>query len=118
MISGPNRIVGWIGVAFSVAILIYGVWFAATLAAFSYAVPKFEQIAIGDSRDSIEARKGLLSSREVDKTFLNGYQVVFQELVDNPDNTFVAYSLFGAFFTVIYDQKGRVIARIDNGLDG
>jgi len=44
MISGPNRIVGWIGVAFSFAILIYGVWFAATLAAFSYAVPKFEQI--------------------------------------------------------------------------
>ncbi len=113
-----RRFLKWTAVAFGVVVLVYTVWFAVFLVCFYYASSKYDQITVGDTRNTIEARKGLMSSRQVDPTSLGGYQFVFQELVAEADNEIVAYSLFGAFFTVIYDKDGSVLAYIDNGLDG
>lgn len=99
--------------------LIYVIWIATFLIGFLYASSKMEEIVRDDAtRIFVEQNKGFLTSRIVEPSFLGGYQTVFPEMVANPDNTFVAYSLFGAGFTIIYDVDGAVLAVIDNGLDG
>ena len=115
-----RRFLKWIAAAIAALMVIYIVWFAAFLICFYYVSSKYEQISSGDTRAVIEERKGLLFSRQVDRSFLGGYQFVapFQELIANPENQIVSYSLFGAFFAVIYDGDGKLLALIDNGFDG
>ncbi|WP_306115196.1 MULTISPECIES: hypothetical protein [unclassified Roseovarius] len=110
----------WIAAVIAALIVIYIAWFTVFLVCFYYVSAKYEQISSGNTRAVIEERKGLLFSRQVDRSFLGGYQFVapFQELIADPENQIVGYSLFGAFFAVIYDSEGSLLAIIDNGLDG
>ena len=116
--TSSMRPLKWTAVTLGALACIYVVWGAFFLIGFFYASSKFEQITVEDTQSSIEAKKGLLVSREVSREYLGGYQFVFEELVSDPNNTKIAYGLFGAGFTVIYGSEGKVLARIDNGLDG
>ena len=93
---------------------------AAFLISYHYAKPKYDQIDKGETRASVEMRKGLLTAREEDPSFLKGYQFVspFRELISNPENKIISYSVGLVAFTVIYDKEGYVLALIDNYLDG
>lgn len=114
------KVLKWSALAFGTLIALYGVLIFVFLISYNYAKPKYDQIDKGDTRAEIEMRKGLLISQEEDRSFLQGYQFVspFRDLISNPENEIISYSIGLVAFTVIYDKEGYVLAIIDNYLDG
>jgi hypothetical protein len=117
----------WILVALGSVVTICLIWLAAFSFGFVYASWKMEWIRAQNlgmrlegrelTQGAIESNKGLLFSRKVDLSFLGGYQSLPQ-LDGIVDETTFVYSLFGAYFTVVYDNAGKVVVIVDNGLDG
>jgi hypothetical protein len=117
----------WAVVALGLFATIALIWLAAFSFGFVYASWKMEWIRAQNlalplegrelTRRTVDSNIGLLSSREVDLSFLGGYQSLPQ-LAGIVDETTIVYSLLGAYFTVVYDVSGRVLAVVDNGLDG
>jgi hypothetical protein len=117
----------WAVATLGLAVLGSLIWLAAFLFGFVYASWKMEWVRAQNlemrlnggelSKKAIDYNMGLLSSREVDLSFLGGYRSLPQ-LLGIVDETTIVYSLFGAYFTVVYDASGKVLAVVDNGLDG
>lgn len=75
-------------------------------------------ISSGVARHEIEENMGLLSSKEIDRAFFSDSQGFQEEYLTDANNKFVTYSLFGAFFTVIYDGSDQTLFVVNNGMHG
>jgi len=66
----------------------------------------------------VENQKGLLSSREVGRDFIEAYLRLpaLAKLDENSNEKIVVYSFIGSFFTVVYNSEDEVISVIDNGV--
>jgi hypothetical protein len=103
-------------------------WFATFLFGFVYASWKMEWVLRSDlemeskgenlTQDVVESNRGLLSSSQGTLSSLGNFSALFPQLDESREPEIVIYSLFGAYFTIVYGDADEVLAVIDNGLDG
>ena len=109
----------WAAIALCIGVCASVSWVAAPFVAFKYASSKMEWIITSDvTRSEVEENKGFLSSKEFDRAMSDNHEFVFEEFLANENNKIVTYSLFGIFFTVIYDEDDHPLAIINNGMHG
>ena len=114
-----KQILKWIIASFGFVILGYLVLVGAFLVGHRYASERMEWILDRNvTMSMVESNKGLLSSREMDRSFINPYLVagLLPQLDGISNETIVVYSLFNAYFTVVYDNSGKLLVVVDNGL--
>ncbi|MEP6446344.1 MAG: hypothetical protein ABJ034_15830 [Hyphomicrobiales bacterium] len=114
-----QRIMKWAAITLCIGLCAYVSWIAVPFFGFKYASSKMDWvISSGVTRHEIEENKGLLSSKEIDQAFFSDSSFFQEEYLTDANNKIVTYSLFAAFFTVVYDGSGHTLFVINNGMHG